>query len=276
MSSITLGTMEQETFVLSSKKLALCGQWLRVVEYGSPFKVAGTWPQSFCPDEDTKRQTVKLTKNEILVKSNRRAVRRLIDAVNCNYHALQKKTDTRASAFLTLTSTLHPQALPRLDVRLKQFLRALSDKIGYRAKYAAVVELQPKSGYLHYHLVLFDVPFIPQKEIQDLWGFIVDIRSIPRNENVGLYMAKYLTKDNGWRLPFKKRYRLSRGLRSPLVSNIEEVVNSVLSLLPRGIRYFRRQYYSHYMGTIHEYEYDLNNSPGVIGEIHVILTMYAL
>jgi len=117
---------------------------------------------------------------------------------------------------------------------------------------------------------------VPQERLQRLWGNIVWIKSIRSGENVGLYMAKYLTKDNGWRLPFKKRYRLSRSLRSPLVSSIEEVVNLVLSIIPRGIKYWRRTYYSHYMGSVDEFEYDLNNSPNTVADIHVLLKIFVL
>jgi len=63
------------------------------------------------------------------------------------------------------------------------------------------LEYQPKRGAIHYHLILFGLPFWPQKEIQDVWTSctredrsIVDIRLIHGSRSVMAYVSKYVAK----------------------------------------------------------------------------------
>jgi hypothetical protein len=187
-----------------------------------------------------------------------------------------KKTDTRASAFLTLTSTLSREDLGSLDKQFKQFIRQLSSHLGYQVAYSAVVELTPTKQKLHYHVCLYEVDYIQMNDLRKMWPWFVFIKSIEKGTNVGLYMAKYLTKDSGWRLPYRKRYRSSRGLLKPLIHTMEEVVNTVLMLIPPNVQKFVRNYFSHHVGEVTETEYDLNNSPNVLYDIQAVLTAWTI
>lgn len=73
----------------------------------------------------------------------------------------------------------------------------------------------------HYH-VLSNIPYIPQRDLQDLWGHgFVFINAINHVDNIGAYIVKYMTKDTtDTRLQGLKAYLCSRNLIRP-----EEIVN---------------------------------------------------
>jgi hypothetical protein len=99
------------------------------------------------------------------------------------------------------------------DIFMKR-LRRLYPKI----KYIAVIEFQDKNerGAVHYHMIC-DLPYIKKSVLQELWqvGFI-KINAIDKVDNIGAYVIKYATKDNGDdRLQGIKAYNCSKGLKRP-------------------------------------------------------------
>ena len=63
------------------------------------------------------------------------------------------------------------------------------------------LEYQPKRGAIHYHLIVFNLPFWPQKEIQATWEActleprsIVDIRLVHGARSIMAYVSKYIAK----------------------------------------------------------------------------------
>lgn len=98
-----------------------------------------------------------------------------------------------------------------------KFIQRLKWKFGKSIKYLAVIEFQNR-GAVHYH-VLSDIPYIPQEELQDLWGNgFVYINAISHVDNIGAYIVKYMTKDNmDTRLQGLKAYLYSRNLKKPEV-----------------------------------------------------------
>ena len=66
----------------------------------------------------------------------------------------------------------------------------LNYKLNQKIKYLAVIEFQER-GAVHYH-VLSDIPYIPQKELQDIWGHgFVYINAVKHVDNIGAYIVKY-------------------------------------------------------------------------------------
>jgi len=107
------------------------------------------------------------------------------------------------------------------NIIFKNFIKRL--KYNYNIqnlKYLAVIEFQQR-GAVHYH-VLLNIPYIPHKELQELWGNgFVFINAIEHVDNIGAYILKYITKDNNdKRLMGQKAYLTSRNLIKP-----EEVLN---------------------------------------------------
>lgn len=122
--------------------------------------------------------------------------------------------------FLTLTFADNMTDIQECNVLFKAFIRKLKIKYIKDLKYLAVIEFQ-KRGAVHYH-VLLNIPYIPHKELQELWGNgFVYINAIEHVDNIGAYVLKYITKDNNdERLMGQKAYLTSRNLKKP-----EEVLN---------------------------------------------------
>ena len=115
-------------------------------------------------------------------------IKRIID---CNY-------DDK-STFLTLTFKENIQDIERANREFTLFIKRLKRYLkNQQLKYIATWELQQR-GAIHYHLVLFSVPYIDNKKLGELWanGFIKinKIKETVKNEAVGVYITKYFVKD---------------------------------------------------------------------------------
>ncbi|MTV81758.1 rolling circle replication-associated protein [Secundilactobacillus folii] len=81
---------------------------------------------------------------------------------------------------------------------INRLRRYLSYDFQGKLKYLASWEIQPVSKRIHYHLILFDFPYIPVAKLTKLWQngylFIEKIDKVDVGRR-GSYIAKYLTKD---------------------------------------------------------------------------------
>ncbi|WKY44422.1 Rep protein [Eubacteriaceae bacterium ES2] len=129
----------------------------------------------------------------------------------------------KRSSFLTLTQDEKKSNIKgnieignnEFEKFIKRFKRYLKNnyKIN-RIKYIATWELT-KKGMMHYHIVLFSIPFIPVIKIAELWGHgSVDIRKIDHVPDceIGIYISKYFAKDLEMKASNKKAYFTSRNL----------------------------------------------------------------
>ena len=135
-------------------------------------------------------------------------IKRIID---CNY-------DDK-STFLTLTFKENIQDIERANREFTLFIKRLKRYLkNQQLKYIATWELQQR-GAIHYHLVLFSVPYIDNKKLGELWanGFIKinKIKETVKNEAVGVYITKYFVKDSEKKANRKKAYFYSRNLIKP-------------------------------------------------------------
>ncbi|MFR2989389.1 MAG: hypothetical protein ACLTMR_11270, partial [Faecalibacillus sp.] len=124
-------------------------------------------------------------------------LRRLINSNLGQYQELDK--------FLTLTC---PNLKDRNEaVRLfKTFIQRLRYNFGKQFVYIAVMEIQDGSRLedktkatndIHFHTLLFNLPYIPKKTLQEIWGNgIVDIRKIRDYKDPAGYLVNYLVDDD--------------------------------------------------------------------------------
>jgi hypothetical protein len=90
-------------------------------------------------------------------------------------------------------------------------------RYGYKPKYIGITERQ-KNNNIHYHFLVYDLPFITIQEWQKYWphGYI-DVKVLDSIDNVSAYFVKYMTKefltDDDLN---NKLYFTSRGLNRPL------------------------------------------------------------
>ena len=135
-------------------------------------------------------------------------IRRLVD---CNY-------DDKSS-FLTITFKenitdvkLAHNEFEKFMKRLKRYLKRT------KIKYIATWERQ-KRGAVHYHIILFDVPFMDVNKMEEIWGNgFVKINQIAKSVKqweVGVYLTKYFVKDIDKKERYSNAYSKSRGLIEP-------------------------------------------------------------
>lgn len=189
------------------KKYVITGDIVEVYEYSKYLKGRGGAHRTLEKSEDVEQ----ILKNYANTNQRRRdRVRRL---ACCNF-------DAKYDKFFTLTFKDNLTDVKEANYLFMKFIQRLKYKFGKDIKYLGVIEFQNR-GAVHYH-VLSDIPYIPQKELQELWGNgFVYINAINHVDNIGAYIIKYMTKDNtDERLQGLKAYFYSRNLKRP-----EEIVN---------------------------------------------------
>lgn len=157
-------------------------------------------------EEDRKRH-----RRDTLSKA-KTTVRRLINA-NVNAWGQSPK-------FLTLTFAENVQDIKMANYEFKKFRQRLEYLLNVKLKYLVVMEFQ-KRGAIHYHAVFFNLPYIENEKIAEIWGHgFIKINAIDDVDNVGAYVSKYMTKEKYEeektdRLVGQKSYFTSRGLNKP-------------------------------------------------------------
>lgn len=183
------------------KKYVITGHILEVYDYKYYIHGKG----GFSGVEKGKAELDKALINYANTNKRRRDKIRRLACANFN---------NKYDKFLTLTFAENKTDIEECNILFKNFIKRL--KYTYKLKnlkYLAVIEFQQR-GAVHYH-VLLNIPYIPQNELQDLWGNgFVFINAITHVDNLGAYVLKYMTKDNNdTRLMGKKAYLTSRNLK---------------------------------------------------------------
>lgn len=160
--------------------------------------------------------------------------------------------NNRYDKFLTLTFTENKTNIEECNLLFKNFIKRLKYKYNLLClKYLAVIEFQER-GAVHYH-VLLNIPYIPHKELQELWGNgFVFVNAISHVDNLGAYILKYMTKDNNdTRLMGKKAYLTSRNLKQE-----ETIVNHDLKDFDKLESKIIQKYNLNDLKAVYEANYD--------------------
>ena len=235
-------------------KVIVSGGVIEVYEYERPvfkgFKSRGGRNQE--ADEEEKEKNRQDT-----LRRARQEIRRI---VNANVGAYGEHYTAK---FLTLTFGNKVTDLDQAHYEFKKFIKRMNyhlfgTKCG-NLRYTAVVEFH-KSGVIHYHVIIYNIPYTRVEVIQQIWGNgWVWINKIDNVDNVGAYVCKYLTKEgDDERLRGRKCYFNSRGLFKPFVIEDEKKTEMIKRSLPREKRTVSVAYENDYTGiTIYE-QYNLN------------------
>lgn len=128
--------------------------------------------------------------------------------------------------FITFTFRDNVTDLDYANVLFKAFIRRFTAFLGFKVLYCAVPEFQQR-GAVHYHVVFFNLPFIPRvyDVVSSVWGLgYTLVESVHDTLGVVGYMSKYLTKQVAdMRFFGRKKYFASRGLKKPIVYRDEGV-----------------------------------------------------
>lgn len=237
----------------------------------------------FITEEEYNKRKLKSVMNANARRKTK--VRRLIEA---NISA-----NTGYPVFLTLTykeNMLDREvALKDLDKFLKRVCYKFAEEVGENPKrkwlkYVGVLERQLErgkkngdAGAWHFHLVLFNFPYVEAKVLQEIWGLgALNIKSVKKNtieeyrKMIG-YMCKYITKTfyddmesekKGQLVAAKEQngYFRSKGLIEPQViyfaEGEEAKIESMLSSFSCG---YENRFENDYTGSVlykHYYKQD--------------------
>ena len=209
------------------------------------------------------------SEEEIRERSLRRAKTNLRRLVNAN---VGQYGEGCTAKFLTLTFRENIRDVKNANYYFTKFIKRLNYAIKSILKYTAVVEFQ-KRGAIHYHVILYNMPFVHWEKILKVWkagnkdGGIW-INKIDDVENVGAYVGEYLGQsDKGQgrdvdddRLKGQKSYFSSRGLYKPIEITEKEKVEALAEALPNHKIIYSASFENEHVGKVSYVQYNLKLS----------------
>ena len=195
-----------------------------------------------------------------------RAKKNLRRLINANVGQYGKEFTAK---FLTLTFKENIQDIKQANYEFKKFIQRLNyycfGTKKANLKYTCVVEFQ-KRGAIHYHVIIYNMPYIKANDIGNVWGNgFIKINKIDDVDNVGAYVSEYLgqaEKGQGHdieddRLQGKKSYFSSKGLFKPIEITDKKIVETVASALPSENLTYAANFENEHLGNITYKQYNL-------------------
>jgi hypothetical protein len=260
---------------------------LELSRYGKDRMIGSLYIRRKHDDEDEyeEKEAEKLTPEEIRKKSAKRAKNTIMDTIRCNAWQWHKRNgNAYLPVFITFTFKENITDLSTAHKEFTKFIKRLSYEHWGRnvntLKYLSVVEFQER-GAIHYHVVFFNLPFMDRiyDKILSIWGNgFTWVESVKSVNGIIRYMSKYLTKSiEEGKLPKRKSYFVSKGLKKPLMHSFDEVVNVVRALAPDDAKFDHFEYDHEYLKHVAVDYYDLKKYPEIKKEIEIkILEKYSL
>lgn len=174
------------------------------------------------------------------------------------------------SLFMTLTYRSEEHLgfldIDTADKHFRSFIDTLREESEQHFKYIAVREFT-KKGRIHFHLLTDfkidgddDIDLKRwERDVAKVWGHgFVDLAvTNPKNDNLGAYLAKYMSKDIGMEyFRGKKYYLCSQGLKRPEILTGAAAL-ALFEAMNKENEVFTNSYESEYLGNITYLEYNL-------------------
>ena len=169
------------------------------------------------------------------------------------------------TVFVTLTYADNIKDLDAANADYNRFIKRLTYAVGRPLQWLVVPEFQ-RRGAVHYHAVIFNLGYMPNKRLGEVWGHgFVKINRVQDVDNLGAYVSKYMSKgavDD--RLEGRRCWWRSRGLREPEeITDWDEIENRLGGRSPK----YTANYVNEHIGAIHYQQYiisDANDKTAVI------------
>ncbi len=175
-----------------TEKLILSGSVYEHYIFQKPIR------KGFCkdPPRGSPIQKENQEENQDRERALRRARQQVRRSINSNvWQYYDARGRPYMPKFLTLTFKENVTDLDQTNYEWKKFRQRLEYQVKEKLKYLTVIEFQ-KRGAVHYHSMLFNMPYIKQKVIRDAWGHgFIYINAIEQIDNLGAYVSKYLRKE---------------------------------------------------------------------------------
>lgn len=206
----------------------------------------------------------KLENRKRTLQSSKSTLKRLINA-NAG-HWKDKNSKPFMPIFLNLTFAENITDIKKANYTFTKFKQRLDYEITGEKKsflkYAGVVEFQ-KRGAVHYHVILFNMPFMENiyDKMRKIWGkgFII-IKAIKDLNTVASYICKYMTKSKvDERLLGQKSYFTSKGLIKPVEILDEKQIENIINNIPESIKPYENKFESEFCEEIKYKRYDFAN-----------------
>src|SRR5699024_11255556 len=212
--------------------------------------------------EEITKEERRARDKQNLQRSLSRTIRNLRRSINANIGAW----GDYFPKFMTLTFKQKVKDHKTANDEFKRFIQRLNYSVFKKTsglKYTCVVERQ-KRGAIHYHVIFYNLPYTPFNELLDVWQNGSEQRGLRINaieeiDNVGSYVAKYISKEiralkdgkGGERERDKKDYFQARGLKKPSEEKItEDEMKKVMKNLSKADKVFQSEFENEYVGKI--------------------------
>jgi hypothetical protein len=261
----------EQTIYFSNQRAKISGNLIEISKFEKAILVGNYRIKSKEKDEKEKVPKEKLNSEEIREKSLKRARARIYDMVFSNVWQWKKRNgEPYMPIFITFTFRENITDLDFAHAEYTKFIKRLSYEIWGQnvnvLKYLAVVEFQGR-GAIHYHVIFFNLPFMERiyDKMLALWGHgSANVKAIRSERGIARYLCKYLTKTiKEDRLQTRKSYFTSKGLKTPIATNIEEAVVVLESMLPEKLKFRGKPYETEYLGIVEKTYCNLRRYPKI-------------
>jgi len=211
-----LGDPNSSLIRWSTRRLIVSGDIYELYTYARPYFY--NWGPAKKTTAEGRSPADKKRDDHVL--RARRQIRRLVNA----------NTASEVPKFVTFTFAKNIRSLQEANPLFTRFQKEMQRRFG-RTRYLCVPEFQ-KRGAVHYHVIYFDLPYIPRikEEFSKLWSHgWVKVIAVRKIRNVGAYVSKYLQKGLGDRRSVgQKGYFCSRRMIQPEEFRAEEGIDRLL------------------------------------------------
>ncbi|MBB6451575.1 hypothetical protein HNR44_003590 [Geomicrobium halophilum] len=219
-------------------------------------------------DEKMTKEERAMRDQANLKRSLSRTVQTLRRTINANIHEWGKEKPK----FMTLTFKENIRDHDIANKEFQQFVRRLSRRLFKKQsglKYTCVVERQAR-GAIHFHVLFYNLPYIPQNQLVKVWENGKEQRGLRINaidnvDNVGAYVVKYIEKDihammkdsetktgKNAKEKGKKLYFQATGLYKPQEKAVskEELEAIESELIDNGANVYEAEHENEYVGKM--------------------------
>jgi hypothetical protein len=215
--------------------------------------------------KDKVKKENKIENRKISFYRSKRNLRWLINTNTKNTYGPNGEKCT--FKFLTLTFKENIKDITQANYIFKKFIQRLSYytyKKENILKYATVIEFQ-KRGAIHYHVIIFNMPYVSAIKISKIWNLknrgSIHIKKIDDIKNAGSYICKYMSKNmDDSRLCGKKAYFTSRNLEKPEVFYVKKEITLIEKTLNKKYKLYETEFENKYCGKSKIVIYDLSKN----------------
>lgn len=247
---------------LITQKCVISGDVIEFYGYGYGYTIGHEVRNPLGRGSEAPEEEKEVNRGKVMSRA-KQTVRRLINSnIGCYGEEFTAK-------FITLTFADHVTDVAIANYEFEKFIKRMNYEIFESKKanlrYVVVIEFTKKKR-VHYHVVMFNIPFIKAKKLEEIWGNgFIKINKINHVDNVGAYVTKYMTKDS-IELVSNKSYFSSRNLFKPTEITDKKRVENLLNSLPLQTMKYESQFDNEYVGTIHYKQYNIKNAKNEQGD----------